>query len=468
MTAETTQTKIAESNPTLEREQIGTRRTRWLDLISPSLVLLFGLGAVVLGALSLISNKFEAYPLAFLGGTCLILQILFLDTYRRWSRFDLKAAALSLLAFTFLFILQLLPEYVTGFQINAVIHRSIFSSFFLLVCGTASLSIAVYYLWGATPRAEDYSHYPLLLVPAGLAIGLYLVLITQLIGRGLPQISWEVISQPFYNYSWPIKITIGNGWPMWSAEQRMQIGMRNHILGTMLLMALTTVIAFPIGAGAGVYLSEYSAGRLGNIVRTTITSLRAMSLFILGLTALSVSRFAADFSWAGLVRGTYFNGFHTVVSSGGSYLTAAVILSLLVIPVIARATEEGCRSLPIELREGSYALGATEETTLRRVVLPWALPNIVTAWLISCAEVAGSVAVLIFIAGRGQYGVGIFRQVTSLAYLVFDIWFGEPSFKGLMGGYQFSAGILLLLTTTGLGLAAMVSKRWLEKRYRGE
>jgi ABC-type phosphate transport system permease subunit len=82
--------------------------------------------------------------------------------------------------------------------------------------------------------------------------------------------------------------------------------------------------------------------------------------------------------------------------------------------------------------------------------------------------VAGSVAVLIFIAGRGQYGVGVFRQVTSLAYLIFDIWFGEPSFKGMMGGYQFSAGVLLLVITTGLGVAAMVAKHWLGRRYRGE
>jgi phosphate transport system permease protein len=403
-----------------------------------------------------------------LGGLCLALQILFLDIYRRWTRFDLKVAALSLLAFILLLVLQAMPEYVTGGQFNAVIHRSIFSAIFLLLCGVLAISIAVFYLLGATPQAQDYSRYPLLLLPAVLGIGLYLVLIAQLIARGLPQMSWEVIAQPFYNYSWPIKITIGDGWPMWSAEQRIQTGMRNHILGTGLLMLLTSLIALPIGTGAGVFLSEYAEGRLDSLIRFSISALRAISLFILGLTALSLTRLADDTLIVGLVRGTYFNGFFTLVSNGGSFFTASIILALLVIPVIARMTEEGCRSLPPELREGSYALGASEETTLRRVVIPWALPNIVTALLLSCAEVAGSVAVLIFIAGRGQYGVGVFRQVTSLAYLIFDIWFGEPSFKGMMGGYQFSAGVLLLVITTGLGVAAMVTKRWLGRRYRGE
>jgi phosphate transport system permease protein len=98
----------------------------------------------------------------------------------------------------------------------------------------------------------------------------------------------------------------------------------------------------------------------------------------------------------------------------GSYFTAAIILSLLVIPVIFRSTEEGIRSLPPEIRDGSMALGAPEGYTLTRIILPWSLPNILTGLLIGCAEVAGSVAVIMFIAGTGENGVSPLGEVTPL------------------------------------------------------
>jgi phosphate transport system permease protein len=144
------------------------------------------------------------------------------------------------------------------------------------------------------------------------------------------------------------------------------------------------------------------------------------------------------------------------------------VLSLVIIPVIARATEEGCRSTPNELREGSLALGATEGRTLRKIVLPWALPNIVTSWLLGCAETAGSVAILIFIAFTGEFGVGPFRQVTSLAYYIFNsYYYTDLARAGLMRPYAYMAASLLLCITLGLGIAAILAKRWLVVRYRG-
>ena len=116
------------------------------------------------------------------------------------------------------------------------------------------------------------------------------------------------------------------------------------------------------------------------------------------MTAFSLASATTGTWLSPFIHGTYFDGYLQETSPGGSFFTASLILSLLVIPVIARATEEGCRSLPLDLREGSLALGASEETTLWRVVLPWSLPNIVTAVLLGSAEAAGSVAVLMFIA----------------------------------------------------------------------
>jgi phosphate transport system permease protein len=171
---------------------------------------------------------------------------------------------------------------------------------------------------------------------------------------------------------------------------------------------------------------------------------------------------------APIFNGYYFDALGDMrISQGGSFITASLVLAFLVIPVIARTTEEGCRSLPPDLKEGSLALGASESYTLRRVVLPWALPNIVTGLILSCAEAAGSVTVIMLIAGRGQYGAGPAQQTTSLAHFIYDSQFGNLGFQRIMKPYQASAAVLLLLLTMGLGMAALLVKRWLVRRYRG-
>jgi ABC-type phosphate transport system permease subunit len=330
------------------------------------------------------------------------------------------------------------------------------------------MGASIFYLLGAKPRAEDVARYPLILLPVILAVGLYLLLIQQMVVRGAFNFDLNILRAPFYYHSTPVKTFIAGDWPKWTAVIKQQAGMLNHVLGTFLLIALTIGISFPVSAGAGIFLSEYGDGRLAGVARFAINSLRAISVLILGLTAYSLSEYSTGTFLAPILHGTFFNGWEEqVVFHGGSYLTASLAMSLLVIPVITRATEEGCRSLPPELREGSLALGASEETTLRRVVVPWALPNIVTAILLGSVETAGSVAVLLFIAGRGDYGVGPFRQVTSLAFLVFDAQFGDLVFSGMMKYYQFMAALLLLALTLTLGLVALGTKRWLVKRFRG-
>jgi phosphate transport system permease protein len=260
---------------------------------------------------------------------------------------------------------------------------------------------------------------------------------------------------------------IAGDWPKWSAALQEGVGIRNQILGTGLLMLMTSLISLPFGVGAGVFLSEYARGGFGNFTRFVITSLRSISMLILGFTALSLVKASSGTPLAFLFKGYQFDGFVWRENQGGTFFAASLVISLLVIPVICRATEEGCRSLPNELREGSLALGGSEETTLWRIVLPWSLANIVTGVLLGCAEAAGDMAILMFIAGRGDYGVGPFKQVTSLAYMVFDIWFGEKSFHDTMSPYQFSAGLILITMTVGLGLIALLLKRWLALRHRG-
>ena len=449
-----------------EKAYSGLKPVNLLASIPSILTLVVAFLSVLLASLMLVQNTLVVYSVAALGALSVTCQLLFLDIYRKQRGWNARVGLISLFAFLSLLVMRRLPEYITGLQINGVLHRSLFAILFLMVLGILAMGTAIFNLLGATPSAEDLSHYPLILIPVVLALVVYAFLIGQLLVKGLPSFDPMILLKPYLNYSWPVKIMIDDGWPAWSSELRYQLGIANHILGTGMLMLLTSLISLPIGAGAGVYLSEYGDGRFGGLARFCISSLRAISTLILGLTALSLVTYSGNSPLAWILQGSYFDGYE-IKMYGASFLAASLVLSLLIIPIITRATEEGCRSLPPELREGSLALGASEQTTLWRVVLPWAMPNIVTALLLGCAEAAGSVAVLLFVSGRGDYGVGIFRPVTSLAYLIFDIYYGEKSFRLAMEPYQFIAGLLLLAITMGLGITALLIKRWLVKRHRG-
>lgn len=450
-----------------EKEKSRADLQKLINVALPLLGLAVSLLAILMALLALGRNDLEAYPVPILAGICVVLELMFIDVYRKYERWDFSLLIISILSFVFILALQAMPEYVTGLQLNAIIHRSFFSIVFLLTAGLSTLIPSIYYMLDATPAAEDLSRYALILLPTVLILVLYFILIWQLVSQGSQTLDWSILFKPYYHIYTPEKYYILGDWPAWRQVENLSIGIQNHILGTGLLVLLTSLISMPIGVGTGLFLSEYSSGWLGNFIKFTTGSLRAISLFILGLTAFYLANLANNTPFDWIFRGTYFTGWETVLSSGGSYLTASIILSLLIIPLIARVTEEGSRSLPPDLREGSLALGVSEGTTLRRLVFPWALPNIITGWLLGCSEVTGSVAVLLFIAGRGEYGVGIFKQVTSLAYLIFDIYYGEKSFREYMLPYQFQAGLLLLLITLILGFLAILAKNWLSQKYRG-
>lgn len=165
-------------------------------------------------------------------------------------------------------------------------------------------------------------------------------------------------------------------------------GLANAIVGSLQVVGFATLFAVPIGLLAAVYLSEYRSGWLAVTVRFAAEQLGGVPSIVIGIFAVGVFANLSDwlFQFAGTRQRFY----------GWSGVFA---LAVMMIPIVMRATEEALRLVPVTLRNGSYALGGSQAQTILRIVLPAALPAIITAVFLSVARIAGETAPLLLTAG---------------------------------------------------------------------
>jgi phosphate transport system permease protein len=204
--------------------------------------------------------------------------------------------------------------------------------------------------------------------------------------RGIKVISWEFLTQ--------------------APRQAMtQGGVAPAILGTFYLTLGAIIFSLPLGLACAIYLCEYSPkGFIVNIIRMSINNLAGVPSVVFGLFGLAV-----------FVK---FFGF------GVSILSGSLSLGILVLPLIISAAQESLLAVPQSLREASLALGATHWQTIRRIVLPTALPGILTGVILSIGRVAGETAPILFTAAAFYlkgYPKSIFSEVMALPYHIYAL-----------------------------------------------
>jgi phosphate transport system permease protein len=213
-------------------------------------------------------------------------------------------------------------------------------------------------------------------------------------------------------------------------------GVGNAIAGTFYMVGIASLIALPIGLGAGVYLAERGNGPLGHAVRFTAEVLAGVPSIVVGIVAYGLV----------VARMKHF-----------SALAGGVALSLVMIPSLARSTEEFVRLVPGTLREASLALGVPSWKTSLRVILPTAMGGIVTAVLLAVARAAGETAPLLFTALNNQYWnldpgqptASLTVQIYNYAISPYDDWHAKA----------WSAALVLLLVVGALNLLARFLSR---------
>jgi phosphate transport system permease protein len=220
-------------------------------------------------------------------------------------------------------------------------------------------------------------------------------------------------------------------------------GMANAIVGTLILIGLAAVFAVPVGVICGIHLAEYPTTRFSSIVRFAADVLNGVpsiviGIFAYGLVVLPVKRFSA--------------------------IAGGVALGILMIPIVVRTTEELLRLVPNSLREGALALGATRSRAVFTVVVPAALPGILTGILVALARVAGETAPLLFTSFNnrfwslnvGQPMASLTVQVFTYAISPYDDWHRQA----------WAGAFLLVAMILTLSLIARFAVRRLERMNR--
>lgn len=270
-----------------------------------------------------------------------------------------------------------------------------------------------------------------------LGLAILLTLITDILADGLGRIGWQFLT------SYP-------------SRRPESAGLLSAWVGTIWVMVLTCLIAFPLGVMAGIYLEEYGRKNwLTNLIEINIANLAGVPSIIYGLLGLGL--FVRALAW------------------DRSVLSGSATLALLVLPVIILSTREALRAVPSSIREASYALGATRWQTIRWQVLPAALPGILTGTILAMSRAIGEASPLITIGALTYVAFlptspitlefpyiglqGLFDPFTVIPIQVFN-WVSRPQ-KGFFA--DAAAGIIVLLIITLLmnGLAV-----WLRYRYQ--
>jgi phosphate transport system permease protein len=220
-------------------------------------------------------------------------------------------------------------------------------------------------------------------------------------------------------------------------------GMANAIVGTLILIGIAALFAVPIGCICGIHLAEYPGTKFSSVVRFAADVLNGVpsivvGIFAYGLVVLPVKRFSA--------------------------IAGGVALGLLMIPIVVRTTEELIRLVPGGLREGALALGATRSRAVFGVIVPAALPGILTGILVALARVAGETAPLLFTAFNNRFwSTSLTQPIASLTVQVFtyaispyDDWHRQA----------WAGAFLLVMMILALSIAARLAVRRLERMNR--
>ncbi len=274
-------------------------------------------------------------------------------------------------------------------------------------------------------RPKERLMYALITITAWLVILPLFAIIYTITVRGAPAVSWEFLTAM-------------------PAKRMMEGGIMPAIVGTIYLVGGTILLALPLGVMGAIYLTEYARqGLLLRLTRLAIVNLAGVPSVVYGLFGLGV--------------------FVQLLKFGYSLAAGSCTLALLVLPVVITASEEALRTVPRGLREASLALGATRWQTVRRVVLPNALPGVLTGAILALGRSAGETAPILFTGAAfylGHLPSSVFDKFMALPYHLYIMATQVP---GAPPRIQWGTAFVLLALVLGMNLGAILLRARLRR-----
>ncbi len=241
---------------------------------------------------------------------------------------------------------------------------------------------------------------------SALTMAILIYLVVYILARGLPHVSWSFLSSDF------------------ASDAR---GISSFLAVTLYIIGLTLLFAVPIGVFAAVYLVEYARpGKIVDIIRFTTESLAGIPSIIFGLF--------------GFIFFVKFCGFRWSLMSG------SLTLAICVLPTIIRTTEEALKTVPVSYKEGSLALGASRLYTLFRIILPSAMPGILTSVILAIGRIVGETAAVFMTAGMAYHlPQGVFDPGRTLAVHLYALATEGASFDEAYATAAVLVAVVLLI-----------------------
>lgn len=221
------------------------------------------------------------------------------------------------------------------------------------------------------------------------------------------------------------------------------------IVGTFYLMVGSALFAFPVGVMSGIYMNEYAPrGWVVNFIRMMTNNLSGIPSIVFGLFGMAL--------------------FVNYMGFGDSIIAGSLTLGLLCVPLVIRTTEEALKAIPDSLREGSRALGATKLQTIWHVILPMAMPNVITGLILAMGRVSGETAPILFTCAAyflPQLPSSVFDQCMALPYHLYVISTSGTNMDAQLP-LAYGTALVLIVIILFVNLLANALRKYFEKKVK--
>lgn len=269
----------------------------------------------------------------------------------------------------------------------------------------------------------------------------------------------------FFSEVNPLNFFFGTVWdPRFAAAgsgvEEGQFGLIPLLAGTLYIAFVSMLFAVPVGLMAAIYMGEYATPRVRSVVKPLLELLAGIPTIVYGIFAVvTLGPFFRDLSLA-LTGGAF------AFIQAQSVFTAGIVMGVMLIPVVSSLSDDVITAVPRAMRDGSLALGATRSETIRKVILPAALPGIVGALLLTASRAIGETMIVVLAAGvAARLTINPFEAMTTITVKIVNQLTGDLEFNSPQTLVAFALGLTLFVLTLGMNVYALYIVRKYREQY---